>query len=81
MFASKEGKNHIHWVLVLLLIFAHRLGTIAKCDAILVLKDGVVAEQGSHDDLLKLGGEYASMWETQSKASQDVAYDETKEGL
>ena len=26
-------------------------------------------------------GEYASMWETQSKASQDVAYDETKEGL
>ena len=60
---------------------AHRLGTIAKCDAILVLKDGVVAEQGSHDDLLKLGGEYASMWETQSKASQDVAYDETKEGL
>ncbi len=44
---------------------AHRLSTIRDADKIVVFKDGVVAEQGSHDELLKLGGVYAELYHVQ----------------
>jgi ABC-type multidrug transport system fused ATPase/permease subunit len=47
------------------LVIAHRLGTIRNADNIIVLKDGVAAEQGTHDELLKLNGVYAEMWNMQ----------------
>lgn len=47
------------------IVIAHRLSTILKADSILVVKDGVIAEQGSHDSLLKLGGIYKELYETQ----------------
>ena len=47
------------------LVIAHRLGTIRNADNILVLKDGVVAEEGTHDELLELDGVYAEMWNMQ----------------
>ena len=47
------------------LVIAHRLGTIRNADQILVLKEGVVAEQGTHDELLQKNGVYAEMWNMQ----------------
>ena len=41
------------------LVIAHRLGTIRQADSIMVLKGGRIAEQGSHEELLSRGGEYA----------------------
>ena len=48
------------------LIIAHRLSTIRSADRILVIEDGRIVEQGSHDALLKENGEYAALWRTQN---------------
>ena len=55
--ALMEGRTSI--------VIAHRLSTILKADRILVVKDGVIAEQGSHEELLSLGGTYRELYETQ----------------
>ena len=43
------------------LVIAHRLSTVRDADQIVVLDDGIVAEHGTHDELLRLGGRYAAM--------------------
>lgn len=45
------------------IVIAHRLHTIASCDCIAVLDDGVVRESGTHDELLVAGGDYAGLWD------------------
>jgi ATP-binding cassette subfamily B multidrug efflux pump len=45
---------------------AHRLSTIARMDRLIVLEQGRIVEQGSHADLLALGGHYARLWSHQS---------------
>jgi ATP-binding cassette subfamily B multidrug efflux pump len=45
---------------------AHRLSTIAAMDRLIVLDQGKIVEQGSHKELLKAGGLYASLWARQS---------------
>lgn len=52
------------------LIIAHRMRTVASADKIVVLKDGVVAEQGSPAALREKGGLYSRMISTQLKASE-----------
>jgi ABC-type multidrug transport system fused ATPase/permease subunit len=46
-------------------IIAHRLSTIRRATAILVLADGRIVEHGTHDELLRRGGLYASLYERQ----------------
>ena len=48
------------------LLISHRLGSARMADRILVLKDGHIAEQGHHDDLVAKGGVYAALWEEQA---------------
>ena len=46
-------------------VVAHRLSTIINANSILVMKEGRVVEQGSHTELLRLGGEYAALYNGQ----------------
>ena len=47
------------------IVIAHRLSTILKADQILVVKDGIIAEQGSHEELLARDGIYRELFDTQ----------------
>ena len=46
-------------------VIAHRLSTIRDADLILVVRDGNIIEQGKHDELLKQGGFYAELYNSQ----------------
>ena len=52
------------------LVIAHRLSTITNADRILYVDKGVIAEQGTHEQLLALKGEYARMWESYNRAKR-----------
>jgi ATP-binding cassette subfamily B multidrug efflux pump len=45
---------------------AHRLSTIAAMDRLLVMDEGRIVEEGTHDQLLRARGLYARLWERQS---------------
>jgi ABC-type multidrug transport system fused ATPase/permease subunit len=48
------------------IVIAHRLSTIAKLDRIIVLDNGKISEQGTHQELIALKGTYAKLWNHQS---------------
>ena len=54
------------------IIVAHRLSTVRHSKSILVLESGKVIEHGKHEDLLALGGKYASLWSVQMGEKIDV---------
>ncbi|CDO74513.1 hypothetical protein BN946_scf184979.g68 [Trametes cinnabarina] len=61
---------------------AHRLRTVVESDLIIVLKDGQVVEQGTHEELMRAGGLYYSMWQQQSSdISSDAAMTEPSSQL
>jgi ATP-binding cassette subfamily B protein len=50
------------------LLISHRFSTVRMADRIVVLENGKIAEQGSHSQLLTLGGRYAAMFELQASS-------------
>ncbi len=53
-----------------MLTIAHRLSTVAEADRIVVLEQGEVVEQGTHDDLLARNGRYAQLWQRQQSEGE-----------
>jgi ATP-binding cassette subfamily B protein len=56
------------------ILISHRYSTVRRADRILVLKDGRLAEHGSHDELMRRAGEYAEMFQLHSVAYLPAAY-------
>ena len=52
------------------LVIAHRLSTVINADEIIVLRDGLIAERGTHQELLQRDGLYAQMWARQREATE-----------
>ncbi|KAJ6512665.1 P-loop containing nucleoside triphosphate hydrolase protein [Mycena sanguinolenta] len=52
------------------IFIAHRLRTVVEADLIIVLQNGQVAEQGTHEELLRKGGLYYGMWQEQASAEE-----------
>ena len=55
-----------------LIAIAHRLSTIAQMDRIVVMDEGRIIEDGTHEDLLAKGGLYAQLWPRQSGGFLDT---------
>ncbi len=75
-FADPENEHQIQKAFETLtknktvLMIAHRLSTVQDADNILVLSDGKIAEQGSHESLIVKKGVYAAMWEDYQRSAQ-----------
>ena len=63
-------------------MIAHRLTSVQNVDRILVIEDGKIAEEGTHEELLNKGGLYKTMWDEYQKSvgwkivAKDAVYKE-----
>lgn len=49
-----------------MLFISHRLSSVKSCDKVFMLEKGTLVEEGSHEELMKLGGSYAYMYKKQA---------------
>ena len=56
-------------------VIAHRLSTVREADLIVVLKDGEIAEQGTHDELLSANGIYRDIYDLQLRPQEELLLD------
>ena len=69
---DSESEKHIQealWTLMrnrTAIVIAHRLSTVRRMDRLVVLEAGAIIEEGRHDQLLAIGGHYATLWQHQS---------------
>ena len=61
-------------------VIAHRLSTLKQADCILVMREGTIVERGTHEELLALGGFYASLCEKQALMAKIEAFQEDSGG-
>jgi ABC-type multidrug transport system fused ATPase/permease subunit len=59
-------------------VIAHRLSTVRNADRVIVLDEGKLVEQGTHDSLLKLGGLYADLYQRQFYSPEAAQEDENE---
>lgn len=64
-----------------MLIIAHRLATVKNCDIIIVMDKGAIVEQGSHEELLEMRGQYYRLWEMQQGNFKVRDEQKTEEGI
>ena len=75
-FADPENEHQIQKAFEVLtknktvLMIAHRLSTVQNADSIIVLNEGKIVEQGSHESLLALRGVYTAMWEDYQRSAR-----------
>ena len=75
-FADPENEHQIQKAFEVLtknktvLMIAHRLSTVQDADSIIVLSNGKITEQGSHENLLAQHGVYAAMWEEYQRSAR-----------
>ena len=60
-------QDNMQWIVHgrTVLIIAHRLSAVRNCDRIITIEKGRIVESGSHDELIRAGGRYASLWRIQ----------------
>ena len=55
-----------------IIIIAHRLSSVKNCDRIIVIDNGIIAESGTHQELINLNGKYKELMEKQINDIKDV---------
>ena len=69
--AMAEGRSSVY--------ISHRLASTRFCDRIILLDGSVIAEEGTHDELMALGGKYKEFFDVQSKYYNDGGKENEKE--